>query len=394
MARYDLMHGNVKVMAVEIDGTGHLDRVVGVDCVEHGPVGTRNFMGRVDTGLMTEWWARRSIPLQRANLKDLMSSSPDVSPQVMAQLSLGLNLSDQYWVRPAGSELEHDAVSFFRHPFPESVSDAVLFGRGRLGPGCESPSFSTGGDMPKAWYREDGAPILYKASGTAFGQEPYNEVIASRLCDTMGVEHIPYRLAVKGGVACCKCPCGVGDDEDLVPAIDVWHEVRRPGENDRRSLDGFVRFMRDQGFDACRYLDPMIVMDYLMRNTDRHWGNFGLIRDAGTLEWKRPMPLFDHGNSLYHDKVDIDPTDDGRSRLTDFSLYEDLKLVSEFTPGMERGARLFPDIVEEVLDMGRLPRGRKLSLVSAAEHRSERLLSYFDRSLEQGDLDRGDEHEV
>lgn len=42
----------------------------------------------------------------------------------------------------------------------------------------------------------------------------------------------------------------------------------------------------------------MILCDDIMANTDRHWRNFGLIRDVETLEY-RTAPLFDTGSSLW-----------------------------------------------------------------------------------------------
>ena len=45
-------------------------------------------------------------------------------------------------------------------------------------------------------------------------------------------------------------------------------------------------------------LGKMILCDDIMANTDRHWRNFGLIRDVETLEY-RTAPLFDTGSSLW-----------------------------------------------------------------------------------------------
>jgi hypothetical protein len=45
------------------------------------------------------------------------------------------------------------------------------------------------------------------------------------------------------------------------------------------------------------------VLDYLIANEDRHLNNFGLIRNAGTLEWIGPAPVFDSGSSLGYDKL-------------------------------------------------------------------------------------------
>ncbi|MDR2749536.1 MAG: excisionase, partial [Clostridiales bacterium] len=41
--------------------------------------------------------------------------------------------------------------------------------------------------------------------------------------------------------------------------------------------------------------------DYLIVNQDRHYGNYGAIRNAYTLEWLGLAPVFDSGTSLWHD---------------------------------------------------------------------------------------------
>lgn len=51
------------------------------------------------------------------------------------------------------------------------------------------------------------------------------------------------------------------------------------------------------------FIDYMLVFDYLMANTDRHFGNFGAIQNVETLEWIGPAPIFDSGTSLWHDKL-------------------------------------------------------------------------------------------
>ena len=46
----------------------------------------------------------------------------------------------------------------------------------------------------------------------------------------------------------------------------------------------------------------MITVDYLLANEDRHQNNFGVIRNAETLEYLGPAPLYDNGSSLWFDK--------------------------------------------------------------------------------------------
>ena len=44
----------------------------------------------------------------------------------------------------------------------------------------------------------------------------------------------------------------------------------------------------------------MLVLDALICNTDRHFGNFGFLIDNKTNKIVAPAPLFDHGNSLFN----------------------------------------------------------------------------------------------
>lgn len=55
-------------------------------------------------------------------------------------------------------------------------------------------------------------------------------------------------------------------------------------------------------------LDLWLVVDYLMRNTDRHYNNFGLIRNIETLA-VRPAPIYDTGASLWNGELDVDGRD-------------------------------------------------------------------------------------
>ena len=51
--------------------------------------------------------------------------------------------------------------------------------------------------------------------------------------------------------------------------------------------------------DVAGYLQQMLCLDYLIENSDRHYGNFGFIRDVNSLRFLGPAPLFDNGTSLW-----------------------------------------------------------------------------------------------
>lgn len=49
----------------------------------------------------------------------------------------------------------------------------------------------------------------------------------------------------------------------------------------------------------------MIVCDYIIVNKDRHFNNFGVIRNVETLEFIDVAPLLDNGCSLWFDENDL-----------------------------------------------------------------------------------------
>ena len=72
------------------------------------------------------------------------------------------------------------------------------------------------------------------------------------------------------------------------------------------------RLVKSGGIDAVadyyRHLGPqfqdafadMLMFDALINNTDRHFGNFGVLIDSRSNAIKEPAPLFDHGCSLFY----------------------------------------------------------------------------------------------
>ena len=47
----------------------------------------------------------------------------------------------------------------------------------------------------------------------------------------------------------------------------------------------------------------MLTVDFIIANTDRHYNNFGFLRNPDTLEWIGLAPVFDSGTSMFHDEI-------------------------------------------------------------------------------------------
>lgn len=56
-----------------------------------------------------------------------------------------------------------------------------------------------------------------------------------------------------------------------------------------------------------KFLDYLLAFDFIMVNTDRHFGNFGAVRNIETLEWLGPAPVFDSGTSAPSGRMEHQP---------------------------------------------------------------------------------------
>ncbi|MCI8424505.1 MAG: DNA-binding protein, partial [Adlercreutzia sp.] len=207
--------------------------------------------------------------------------------------SLGLSLSDQYWVKPYDSDLRWEDVNFFQNDFAETEAGDWL-----AEVGLDSPDNTSDGVLSKRWICEDGKRVLLKG-GTLLEQEPFNEAIAAELHRRLlaSGEYVPYELRQWNDSYVSACPNFLSSTEELIPAYYI-NEIR-PRDDRANSYRHYVDCCHALGVENIEdALGKMIVCDYLVANTDRHWRNFGLVRDVETLEY-RAAPLFDSGSSLW-----------------------------------------------------------------------------------------------
>ncbi|MBW3089195.1 HipA domain-containing protein [Bifidobacterium miconisargentati] len=312
MERRLIMCGRHPVLAFDYDlrsahavGVGEIldrDRLP-LELVTHGKDAV--YARRVDA-----WWAHRAIPSTRDGIRRVLDVMGVRSTVELLNRSNGLSLSDQYWVKPESSGQRWEDVNFFTNPFDEDLGKLLLttYSSSRE-LSFNAPDASTGGDLPKRWMirPEDQVRVLVKGGRT--GQEPVNEVIASRLAKALGIDAVPYSLGEYDNRLVCSCDEMLSPHEELVSAWQLLESVKR---NNRLSMRAqweasAVGFGCDAGMIR-KATDDWLLVDYLMRNTDRHYNNFGLIRDVETLK-VRPAPLFDTGSSLWCGELVVDGRD-------------------------------------------------------------------------------------
>lgn len=304
MLKYTLMHKNVAVADIEIDeALGGVTKIRNITAKEHLPVGTIRIQRDdevVDRYAFNQWWTGRSIPASRMGVSDALETLGIYNTKLLLTKCLGLSLSDHYWIKPYNKNIVWEDVNFFDNDFSDDIGD-VLFGMNGKNADFDfvSPDNTSDGNLQKRWKIIDGKRCLLKSGSTPFRQQPFNEVIATLIMNKLGIEHIPYTIIWIDSKPYSVCEDFITKDTELISA---WRVLQlRQKENHESSYLHYVNICKELDIDIAPALDRMIVLDYIIANEDRHFNNFGLLRDANTLEWIGAAPIFDSGTSLWYD---------------------------------------------------------------------------------------------
>ena len=302
--RYMLMHKCFAVAELVFDETtGSIIKIGTVYDRDRLPVGVTERNGKADRFLLNEWWRNRSIPDTRQGIKDALYALEINNTQVLPLRSYGLSLSDSYWILPESSNINWYDLNFFDNAFSEDVGD-VLFGREKNIETFDfnSPDNTTDGYLRKRWKIANGKRCLIKGGSNPFRQQPFNEVIASKIMDRLGIDHVPYSIIWEDGEPYSVCEDFVTRDTELISAWRIMQTQKK--DNSSSVYRHFVNCCKSLGApDVVPALDRMIVLDYIIANEDRHLNNFGLLRNAETLEWLGFAPIYDSGSSLGYNSL-------------------------------------------------------------------------------------------
>lgn len=298
-----LMHKRIKVATIELDdATGFIQRIGEIYAPEHFPIGVHIHNGIADRTALNEWWTDRSIPASRSGIREALETLEISNTKMLLIRCYGLSLSDQYWINPEGSNLTWDSINFFNNTFSDDIGD-VLFGAPKKANelNFSSPDNTSDGFLKKRWKVIDGRRCMVKGGSNPFRQQPFNEVIASEIMTRLGIDHVPYKLIWNKDAPYSVCEDFVDENTDLIPAWRIMMTQKR--NNNTSVYQHFVNCCNTIGIkNVVDYLDKMITLDYIIANEDRHFNNFGVLRNAETLEWIGMAPIYDSGSSLGYDK--------------------------------------------------------------------------------------------
>ena len=251
---------------------------------------------RTDDGLLS-WLRSRSIPKNRGNIEAILASLGLSEHDLIGILNIcmGLSLNDCYWVVADGFEGTFAEYNLYDNDFSKALSLIAYTGYGSMKKKgfTSSPEFTTNGMLRKGWRRLDGKTLLYKGGtegASNAGNEPYSEFYASQIAEVMEIDHVSYTLSKWKKSLCSVCELFTSKELSFVP-MGYFGNFR-----DILDLSDYLKNLGKHYLDA--FVD-MMIFDAVIYNTDRHYGNFGLLVDSKTNRPFAMAPVFDNGLGLF-----------------------------------------------------------------------------------------------
>ena len=305
-----------------------------------------------DDGLV-KWLQRRVIPKNRAYVAEILKTyglSVNDTKGII-DVCKGLSLNDSYWVVPQGFTGTFAQYNLYENRFSEILSLVAYTGIGQSDAAfTTSPELTTNGMLPKAWRFIEGEGIYLYTGGTFgaanTGNEPYSEFYASQVAQAMGLDAVAYELENWKGILASRCKLFTDINTAYIP---IGRIVREGG------LKACLEYYRQLGPEAYEQIKSMLVFDAMIYNEDRHFGNFGVLRDNHTGKVTGAAPVFDNGMSLFN-----------------FAMPEDFQDLDSYakTRGTAYGVS-FESVCQEV--MGPIQARQLRKLIGFTFHRHPRL---------------------
>ena len=247
----------------------------------------------INEEILIDFIKSRVIPKNRAFVQSILESANlNLNDKKgIIDISKGLSLIDSYWI-VQDENLKYEDFNLFENDFSEVLSLVAFTGySSKISDLITSPEFTTNGALPKGWRRIENEVYLYKGGTDPIfantGYEPYSEFYVSQIAKKMQLDYVEYDLKQWKGMLASVCKLFTSKDISYVQIGDC---IRTS------DISRVYEYIKGLGFEN-KFAD-MILLDALTLNTDRHFGNFGFLRDNKTGKFIDLAPIFDNGESL------------------------------------------------------------------------------------------------
>ena len=303
--QYLIMHQDTTVATINSDG---LCRILAPDFMPYNLYleDSDDISIRVENlDNFNYWCSSRVLPLDRVYAKEILNAigaGQGITDRDRARIALTyrcVTLTDVFWVKRPDERITFSEINLYNHSLSDAFVEVSLFGKAPTAQNMElltsmdsAGDTSTQGAVPKAWIRRDGVFYLLKDGGE---RDVNAELLASRIARCFAVDQVLYEPATYNRQAVTRSRLITSPEYSIVPMeyVDVYAANH---DTDRSSL---IRVHDPYGFHM------MNIVDYLVGNIDRHWGNWGFLIDNRTNLPVKLYPLMDFNKSfLAYDRLE------------------------------------------------------------------------------------------
>lgn len=244
------------------------------------------------------WCASRVLTLDRKYAKEIMNTigakqaTTDRDRALIAISYHALSLTDVYWIATNNEKTKFEDISLYSHSLSNSFADVSLCGKQITAQNEElinnqdaAGDIATNGVAPKAWIRKKDKFYLMKDGEE---RDVDAELLASKIVDCFDVDHVKYTKDSFDDRKVSKSEIITSEKRSIVSMeyIDIYCA------NHDLDTDEFVLKKDEYNY----YM--MNIIDYLIGNSDRHWGNWGFWVDNNTNKLLGLHPLMDFNKAF------------------------------------------------------------------------------------------------
>ncbi|MBQ3016187.1 MAG: hypothetical protein IJD79_05350 [Clostridia bacterium] len=244
------------------------------------------------------WCASRVLTLDRKYAKEILNSIgaiqvyTDRERAAIAISYCALSLMDVYWIRSKDNKRSFAEISLYNHSLSDAFVDVSLKGKNLTLENAEfiktqdqAGDIGTPGVAPKAWIRKDGVFYLLKDGDE---RDVDAEILASKIVNCFDIASVSYEESEFNGTRVSKCKIITSEENSIVSSeyVDIYCTNR-----DINKMDFVLKK------DSYSYY-MMNIIDYLIGNVDRHWGNWGFAVDNKTNKLGKLYPLMDFNKAF------------------------------------------------------------------------------------------------
>lgn len=245
------------------------------------------------------WCATRVLTLDRQYAKEILNSIgmlqavTDVDRAKIALSYRCTSLTDVFWVRLKKEKVSFADVNLYENHLDNTFIDIALRGKQyTVQNEVLARDLSTNGCFPKAWQRYGGGFRLLKDGGRDAVEK---EILASQICRCFDVNQVLYERDYFDGEAVSVSRNITSKEYSIVPmdAVEIY------AANHNKNVLKYILSLDNHNY----YM--MNIIDYLVGNTDRHWGNWGVFVDNKNNKPVRLYDLMDFNQAFHaYDKME------------------------------------------------------------------------------------------